>query len=82
MTVFFDQMIAVGPLRIIALSECTIKVHHIEGTVFITGQKKPVAVLIARGMALTAFAPDGIPMTREHVEKLCPGAWLTAKGAR
>lgn len=71
-----------GPLRIVALSDSTVAASHCKGCIFCTGQKRPVAVLIKHGKALTAFGPEGMPMTRAQVETLCPGAWRTALEAR
>lgn len=81
-TFALGQMLHVGPLQIVALSECTIAANHGKGTIFVAGRKRPVAVLIRHGKTLTAFGPEGMPMTSEHVEKLCPGAWRTALEAR
>lgn len=77
MTVSLDQMITVGPLQIAVLTDCTINVIHRHGIVFFTAHKRPVAFLIKQGEALSAFDPEGNPMTREHVENLCSGAWRT-----
>lgn len=82
MTVSLDQMIKVGPSQIAVLSDRTVKVIHCNGVVFFTGRKHPVAVLIKQGAALNAFALEGNPITREHVENLCPGAWRTVLDAR
>ncbi|WP_390913761.1 hypothetical protein [Pseudosulfitobacter sp. SM2401] len=81
MTVSLDQMINVGPSRIAVLSDRAVKVIHSNGIVFFTGRKHPVAVLIRQGAALNAFGLEGNPMTREHVENLCPGAWRTVLDA-
>lgn len=82
MTVSLDQVITVGRLKIAVLSDCTMTANHRNGAVFISGQKRPVAVLIKQGAALIAFEPEGDPMTRERLEKLCPDAWRTAMEAR
>ena len=78
MTVRLDKGRQLGPLQIMALSECAVTAKHGRGMVLIAGQKRPVAILIKQGMVLTAFGPEGMPMTREHVETLCPGAWRSA----
>ena len=82
MTVSLDQTIKIGPVRIAALSDCTMTANHRNGAVFVCGQKRPVAILIRQGAALIAFGPEGDPLTRKHVEKLCPGAWRAALEAR
>lgn len=82
MTVLLDQMLKIGQSRIAVLSDRAVKVIHSNGVVFVTGQKQPVAVLIKHGEALNAFELEGNPMTREHVEDLCPGAWRTMLDAR
>lgn len=82
MTVSLDQMITVGPLRVAILSDRTIQIIHTSGSIFGTGRKHPIAVLIRQGAALNAFGLDGNPLTREQVENLCPGAWHTVLDAR
>ncbi len=82
MTVELDPMMAVGPLRIAILCDRKITVNYCKGTIFGVGQKRPVAVLIAQGMEMSASGPDGTPMTRSDIEQLCPGAWRTALEAR
>lgn len=82
MTVTLGRIIELGPLRIVALSDNTVAASHCKGSFFGTGQKGPVAVLIKQGKVLTAFGPEGMPMTRAQVETLCPGAWRTALEAR
>ncbi|MGJ5620087.1 hypothetical protein [Sulfitobacter sp. MF3-043] len=82
MTVSLDQIIKVGPLRIALLSDRAVKAIHCNGFVFFTGRKHPVAVLIRQGAALNAYELDGHPLTRAHVEKLCPGAWRCVRDAR
>lgn len=77
MTISLDQIIEIGPLRIAMLCERDVKVVHGDGVVFFVGRKTPVAVLIMQGAALNAFEPEGNPMTREHVDSLCPGVWRT-----
>lgn len=81
MTVSLDPMITVGPLQVTMLSDSTVTARHRNGMVFVSGQKRPVAVLIKQSAALAAFGPEGNPMTRENVELLCPGAWRTASEA-
>lgn len=78
MTVTLDQVITVGPLRIAVLSDCTITANHRNGAIFVSGQKIPIAVLIRQDSALTAFGADGMPMTRDQIDKLCPDAWVKA----
>jgi hypothetical protein len=78
MTVVLDKVVHIGPCQITALSECTVKATHFRATALVTGQKRPVAILIKQGMELTAFEPNGTPITREQVETLCPGAWRRA----
>lgn len=75
MTVSLDRVITVGPLQIAVLSDRTITANHSKGAVFVSGQKRPVAVMIKQGAVLDVFGPEGSPMTREQVEVLCPGAW-------
>lgn len=78
MTVMLDKMKQLGPLHIMALSEHAVTAKLGKGMALVVGQKRPVAILIKQGKALTAFGPQGMPMTREQVETLCPGAWRTA----
>lgn len=78
MTVALDKVVHIGPCQITALSESTVKATHCKETFLVAGQKRPVAILIKQGMELTAFEPDGTPITRKQVEKLCPGAWRRA----
>jgi len=78
MTVLPDKVVQLGPCQITALSECTIKITRFRATALVTGQKRPVAILIKQDMELAAFEPDGTPITRGQVEKLCPGAWRRA----
>jgi hypothetical protein len=78
MTVSLDNMIKLGPLRIMALSEREITANHSNGAIFAYGQKRPIAVLIRRGDALDVYGLQGDPMTREQVETICPGAWRAA----
>lgn len=82
MTVALDQKITVGPLQITVLSDCTTTTRHTNGSVFVSGQKRAVAILIKQGAALTAFAPEGKQMTREQVDNLCPSAWRIVLEAR
>jgi hypothetical protein len=82
MTVTLDKVFRIGTFQITALSESAIISEHIAGRVVVAGQKRPVAVLIRQGDVLTAFRPDGLPMTCEQVEGLCVGAWNTALQAR
>jgi hypothetical protein len=82
MTVTLDQIVSVGSLQIAALTDCAVNVIRSNGVVFFTGRKHPVAILIRQDGALSAFRPDGDPMTREQVDELCPNAWQTALSAR
>ena len=77
MTVVLDKVVQIGACQITALSERTVTATHCRATVLAAGQKKPVAILIRQGMELTAFKPDGTPLTQEQIEALCPGAWHT-----
>ena len=78
MTVTLDQMIEIGSYRVMAISDCVVCANHRNGSVIVAGQKRPVAVLIRQDSALMAFGADGMPMTRDQIEKLCPGAWVKA----
>ncbi|AXI49153.1 hypothetical protein C1J03_23890 (plasmid) [Sulfitobacter sp. SK012] len=78
MTVVLDKVVQIGPRQITALSECTVIATNCRATALVAGQKRPVAILIKQGMELTAFEPDGTPITRKQVETLCPGAWRKA----
>jgi hypothetical protein len=78
MTVSLEQIISVGPLQIAVISDCTITANHRNGAAIITGRKQPVAILIMQRKTLKAFGVNGNPMTRNHIEHLCPGAWRTA----
>jgi len=78
MTVVLDKVVHIGRYQVTALSECTVQATHFRATALVTGQKRPVAILIKQGMELTAFEPNGTPITREQVETLCPGAWRRA----
>jgi len=82
MTVALDQMVTVGPLRIMVICECKVAAHQSEGAIFASGHKRPVAILIRHGAALDAFGLEGDAMTPKQVETLCPGAYRTALEAR
>ena len=82
MTVALDQMMTVGPLRIMVISECKVTAYQGHGAVFLTGHKRPIAFLIRQGAALDAFGLDGEAMKPKQVETLCPGAYRTALEAR
>ena len=81
MSVSLDQMIKVGPWRIMVLSECRIIANQNNGAMFASGCKQPVAVLIRHGAALSVFGPQGNSMTRAQVETLYPGVWRRALDA-
>ena len=82
MTVVLDQVMTLGPLHIAVLAECRVIAGHAKGAVFVSAQKRPVAVLIRQDTSVAAFAPEGKPMSRMEIENLCPGAWQTALGAQ
>lgn len=82
MSVSLDQMISLGAVQIAVLCDCAVDAYHTDGATFVSGQKRPVAILIRQDMTLTAFSPQGDPMAREHVEHLCPGAWHRVLEAR
>lgn len=82
MTVVLDQLVRLGKLHIAVLAECRVIAGHAKGAVFVSAQKRPVAVLIRQDTSVATFAPEGKPMSRREIEKLCPGAWQTALGAQ
>jgi len=75
MTLSLDQMLRIGPFGIVALANTTVTVNYTQKAATVFGHKSPVAILLRHGATLQAFSPDGAPMSKDDIEKLCPGTW-------
>lgn len=81
MTVSLEKIIKVGSYWVAMISERKITAEHTNEAVFVSGYKQPLVILLRHGTAMAAFAPEGLPVTREELETLCPGAWDAAMKA-
>ncbi|MEW9919336.1 hypothetical protein AB2B41_06960 [Marimonas sp. MJW-29] len=70
-----DETRHVGALRIAALVEQDVTPSRFASAAFITGRKRPVALLFARGEVCWAMTPEGAALEKSTVETLMPGAW-------
>lgn len=77
-----DHIIKVRSGWVAVLSDCTVSTHRANGAVFVSGQKRPLAVLIKQGATTKVFGPEGTPMTFEDLEARYPGAWRTVMEAQ
>lgn len=75
MTLSFDPPQQIGPIRVVALTRIRVAANHTKKALTVFGYKSPVAILIRQGAILEAFGPEGAPMSRDDIERLCPGAW-------
>lgn len=74
MTVVLGHPVAVGEAVVAALICNSISEHRLPRHVWLTGSRRPVAILVRRGDDVIAFTPEGNSLAAEDVEDLCPGA--------
>ena len=81
MTVSLDNGVTISGVQVRALVRTTLTASHHSASFLVTGSKSPIAFLIFAGEMLRAVTPDGSPMSKDTVERLCPGAWDVARTA-
>jgi hypothetical protein len=74
MTVRLEAPRRIGDAVVAAVVETRIDARAIRGTAVFTGTHAPRAILIAQGGTVSAFAPDGRPLSIETVTVLVPDA--------
>ncbi len=74
MTVTLENPVVMGETVVAALVRTSISQRQSERHVAVTGDRTPIALLVSRGERITALTPQGDPLTRMHIEDLCPGA--------
>ena len=82
MTLRLDTPIVVDDIWVAAISRTSIVPREMARTLFLTAEKKPVAILVLHGSKVQAFDVCGTPLSSQQLDEIDPTAVSRLKALR